>query len=372
MSKRWLAWTLLAVGGSALGCAGTREVPTELTDARGAVEALNASDARTYAPSETADAQRTLRSAECSLLAKQGTDKVKMRSVEAQKQARRACAVAKQNREVAAATAAAEEAAMAEAQAERARREAELQAERERLGSEAEEKAQRLAEAEGEIQRLQDELGFQQTKKGQVLTMSGQTLFGFDSASLLTAAQPRLQRVAEVLLEVDQPLVLEGHTDSVGNANYNRELSERRAASVKQFLVSAGVPAERITIQARGEDDPIADNKSVEGRALNRRVELVLPEAVGGAGAEGKRQEPAPAHRPGDPTTILPEPNLPNDSSPAPDRRQDDGTGGGGLPEPETPLEGDPYPLDYQQRMHSAPPELPAQPDAGGGDAGRD
>lgn len=374
MSKRWMAWTLVVMGGSALGCATARE-PTELTDARNAVQDLNASDARTYAPSESADAQRALRSAECTLLTKQGLDKVKARSLQAQEQVARASAVARQNRELADATAAAEQAAAAESQAERDRlegeraerdrREMELQAQRDLLDTQAQEKAQRLAEAEGEIQRLQDELGFQETKKGQVLTMSGSTLFGFDSATLLTAARPRLERVAEVLIAVDQPVVLEGHTDSVGNANYNRELSERRADSVRKFLVTAGVPATRITVQARGEDDPVAENSSVEGRALNRRVELVLPEAVGGAG-----KEPAPEHEPGDPTTILPERSVPEDSSPIGEPRQDDaGTGGSGLPEPATPLEGDPYPLDYEERMHSAPPEIPRNVVPENGDA---
>lgn len=370
MSKRWMAWTLLALGGGALGCAGTREVPKELAEARSDVEAVNRSDARTYAPSEAADAQRYLRSAECSLLTRQGVDKVKLRASEASEQAVRACAVAKENRTLAEASAAADEAAQEEARAAaaqaRSERDAlvaartEAQSERDALEARSQQKAEELAAAEAEIQRLKDELGFKETQEGQVLTMSGSTLFKFDSADLLDAAEPRLEQVAEVLLEVEQPLVLEGHTDAVGDTEYNRELSARRAESVKDFLVDAGVPSERISIQALGENDPIASNDSVEGRALNRRVELVLPEAMGGSGPAPDDQEdtePAPPHQPGDPTTILPEPDLPIDSGALPETL-DDGTGGSGLPEPETPLEDDPYPLDYEQRMHSAPDGL--------------
>jgi len=71
-------------------------------------------------------------------------------------------------------------------------------------------------------------------------------------------------------------MVVEGHTDSQGNDDANQVLSEQRAKSVRDYLVSRGVAADRITSTGKGETSPVADNKSAEGRANNRRVEIVV------------------------------------------------------------------------------------------------
>lgn len=113
----------------------------------------------------------------------------------------------------------------------------------------------------------------------EVITLDdqGQVLFAFDSAELTATARQRLQ---SLLPRLNAPGVTSvkviGFTDSVGSDSYNQRLSERRASSVAEFLISQGLAPDKVTSQGRGEADPIADNESDEGRARNRRVELHL------------------------------------------------------------------------------------------------
>lgn len=89
-----------------------------------------------------------------------------------------------------------------------------------------------------------------------------------ESATILDDVAQRLNQRRDVRAEVA------GHTDDRGDANYNRSLSQRRAESVRNYLVSKGVAADRLTARGYGKDSPIADNKTSAGRAENRRVEL--------------------------------------------------------------------------------------------------
>jgi OOP family OmpA-OmpF porin len=99
--------------------------------------------------------------------------------------------------------------------------------------------------------------------------------FEFDSAQLTPSAEAILDGVSEKLMTQDQLRIrLEGHTDSVGPAAYNKELSQRRADSVKSYLVNKGFSADNITTIGYGEEQPVASNDTAEGRAQNRRVEL--------------------------------------------------------------------------------------------------
>jgi len=99
--------------------------------------------------------------------------------------------------------------------------------------------------------------------------------FEFDSAKLTSSAESILDGVSEKLMTNDQLRIrLEGHTDSVGPAAYNKELSQRRADSVKSYLVNQGFSADNITTIGYGEEQPVASNDTAEGRAQNRRVEL--------------------------------------------------------------------------------------------------
>lgn len=99
--------------------------------------------------------------------------------------------------------------------------------------------------------------------------------FEFDSATLTSTAESILDGISSKLMANDQLRIrLEGHTDSVGPAAYNKDLSQRRADSVKAYLVSKGFNGSNVTTIGYGEEQPVASNQTAEGRAQNRRVEL--------------------------------------------------------------------------------------------------
>jgi OOP family OmpA-OmpF porin len=111
------------------------------------------------------------------------------------------------------------------------------------------------------------------------VTLNADALFDFDKSVLKPAAKASLDslagKVKSLTLEV---IVAVGHTDSIGTDAYNQKLSIRRAEAVKKYLVSQGIEAKRIYVEGKGESQPVADNKTKEGRAKNRRVQI---EAIG-------------------------------------------------------------------------------------------
>ncbi len=121
----------------------------------------------------------------------------------------------------------------------------------------------------------------QDATRGMVITLSGGVLFASNKADLLPSALTKLNEVANALTknDDDSKIVVEGHTDSQGGAEYNQDLSQRRAQTVRDYLVSRNVAADRVTATGFGLTRPIADNASPEGRANNRRVEIVVQPA---------------------------------------------------------------------------------------------
>jgi len=102
-------------------------------------------------------------------------------------------------------------------------------------------------------------------------------LFDFDSSALRASSRDTLQEFASVLARYpDQSVSVAGHTDSVGTDAYNQNLSEQRAAAVKNYLVSQGVPSSRVQAFGYGESRPVASNTTAEGRQLNRRVQVYI------------------------------------------------------------------------------------------------
>ncbi len=99
--------------------------------------------------------------------------------------------------------------------------------------------------------------------------------FALNSADIEAASAITLDQVADALHGCpDRHVRIEAHTDSTGSEGYNQALSERRAASVRSYLVDHGVDADALESKGFGESDPVADNATEEGRAQNRRVEL--------------------------------------------------------------------------------------------------
>ncbi|HPI91935.1 MAG TPA: OmpA family protein [Deltaproteobacteria bacterium] len=127
-------------------------------------------------------------------------------------------------------------------------------------------------------QRLQG-TGVSVTRQGDniILNMPGNVTFKTDSSDINAGFYDVLNSVVLVLKEFDKTLIdVYGHTDSVGSDAYNQTLSERRAASVGQYLISQGVDGRRVVTQGFGESRPIASNDTEAGRQQNRRVELQL------------------------------------------------------------------------------------------------
>ncbi|TWI53055.1 outer membrane protein OmpA-like peptidoglycan-associated protein [Pseudomonas duriflava] len=103
--------------------------------------------------------------------------------------------------------------------------------------------------------------------------------FAFDSAEISPSDRAQLDTVASRLKNeaASTRLSISGHTDSKGSDAYNQRLSERRAASVRNYLVQAGVPsASIVSVSGMGESQPVATNETAEGRAMNRRVEILI------------------------------------------------------------------------------------------------
>jgi outer membrane protein OmpA-like peptidoglycan-associated protein len=113
--------------------------------------------------------------------------------------------------------------------------------------------------------------------EGLVVTFDSGILFDFNSDALKPEARTNLDNLAANLASFgDAKLVLVGHTDSVGTAQYNQSLSERRARSVGNYLILKGVPSARVEVTGRGESEPVQSNDTDAGRAANRRVEVAV------------------------------------------------------------------------------------------------
>jgi outer membrane protein OmpA-like peptidoglycan-associated protein len=159
-------------------------------------------------------------------------------------------------------------------QAAQAQQAATERAAREEADKKAAASEQKALEANDALAKL----AAKEEERGMVITLSGSVLFRSNDAALLPGAQSRLDQVAEALVSKakGRDVTVEGHTDSRGSQTTNLNLSQRRAESVRTYLVSRGFPGEKILARGLGPERPIAENTNAEGRANNRRVEIVI------------------------------------------------------------------------------------------------
>jgi outer membrane protein OmpA-like peptidoglycan-associated protein len=284
-----------------LGCA--HVTPPELIEARQAYEAATKGQASKLAPADLYSAQKTLDAANKTFDDEGDTQKVKdyayvaLRKVELAEARGRSEAERRKIAEAAKAGVQIRDLQVKDVQSQLAKTREELQAERrqrelasqelQKTGQQLElEKQGRLA-AEAKVaaamKDLQEIAAVKEEARGMVITLSGSVLFASGKWNLLQTAQMRLDQVAEALkaTDDDKGIVIEGHTDTNGSAATNKALSLRRAEAVRQHLIAKGVPVDRISAVGVGESRPVADNDTAEGRANNRRVEIIIGNSAG-------------------------------------------------------------------------------------------
>jgi outer membrane protein OmpA-like peptidoglycan-associated protein len=238
----------------------------EAEQARQQAEAAKAEALRMKQEADQA-AQEAARQQQEAERQKQEADQARAAALQQQQEAQAAAQQASRERE-----AALNQQKAAEAEAERARQAA-AQAETEK----AQLRSQLLAQLNSILQT-------RDSARGLIVNMSD-VLFDTGSYTLKPGAREKMAKISGILLaHPGLNLQIEGHTDSVGGDEFNQQLSERRADSVRDFLVGQGVAGSAISARGFGKTQPVASNDTPEGRQRNRRVELVVNgEAIGGA-----------------------------------------------------------------------------------------
>ncbi len=302
IKRNIIASVLVTFGLAACGSSPSRE----LVDARAAYARASSGPAAQNVPAEVRKAQVALSTAESAF--NQGTPDQRDLAYVAERRAQLAEALSKQA-ENAALRVRAEAQLAKDKDANHRQTEKELErtktslmtaeqiaAEEKRRAGESDTKAtqaaalaaaadKRAAEADAKMKAAQLELAkfaaIKEEPRGVVITLSGSVLFASDKSALLPEAKNRLNQVTAALLETkERRLDVQGFTDSQGKDAYNIDLSQRRADAVRTHLVANGYPADLITARGNGKASPIADNGTAEGRANNRRVEIIIAPAA--------------------------------------------------------------------------------------------
>jgi outer membrane protein OmpA-like peptidoglycan-associated protein len=269
--------TLLAAAASIFLGACATAPPPELNDARGAMENMDRSGAAKLAPADVQAAEEALVAAEEAYDEEGDSLVTRDLAYVAERQALKAGARARTT-----ADGQRRAAADADAEALRDRKSKGLSIEPTDTQTELAMAQQRMAEAEEHRRAVANELlqiaTVKQEVRGMVVTLTGRGLFATGTSDLIAEADAKLGPVATVLSKQDRGsrFLVEGYTDSRGDPAANDDLSRRRADVIRAFLVSRGIAADRIRAEGLGATNPIGNNDLIEGRAANRRIEIVI------------------------------------------------------------------------------------------------
>jgi outer membrane protein OmpA-like peptidoglycan-associated protein len=265
-----------AIMGMTSACGSTAPTP-QLVDARAAMNEARASEASELTPDKLLTAKQALDRAEKAHEDDAGSDKEAHLAYLASRKAHIAMAHGK-------IAAAKETQSQAEdtyqSRLENVARSSSNQLDTTHAALEAE--RQRRAEAEkrasAALASLQQVANVRADNRGTVITLPGGVLFPSGGSNLSPTARVALDQVANALTEqpIESKIVIEGHTDDRGSDANNQQLSQARADAVRSFLLEKGLVADRVQAIGKGESEPIASNDSAEGRATNRRVDLVV------------------------------------------------------------------------------------------------
>ena len=273
--------------------------PLELYEAINAVQIAEAAGAKKYASDTFSTATTNLQNAQDmdthkserkqeityareAVQAAEDARIMTIRKMKAEDEQRQREAMQQSNEAAQQAALQAQQAATEKAEAEARAARAEAAAEKARADREAAQQKARQAtdQTEQMRERLKEQLNAvlatRETARGLIVNMSD-VLFDFNKYSLKPDAREKLAKVSGILLSYPNlKLQVEGYTDSIGSDGYNQRLSEQRADSVRDYLVTQGVAQPNISAAGYGKSDPVADNTSASGRAENRRVQLVV------------------------------------------------------------------------------------------------
>jgi outer membrane protein OmpA-like peptidoglycan-associated protein len=281
---------LCVCGALGLGCSHT--LPPELANARTSYAHAARSPGAQLVPGDIADARAALNMAEREFSNSGGDQTTRdlayvadRRSVSAA--AKASTAMALQQKQV----------ALADLEQTRrmhaARQAVELERSRTQVTQaqqEAESERQaRVASEQALLSKIKD-LKAEVSARGLIVTISGSVLFATGKSVLLPSAQQRLAAVADAFKDDKRQIMIVGHTDSTGKPETNQLLSQQRAEAVKKFLVEHGMTDNQIRTMGMGESQPITSNATPDGRANNRRVEIVLQNEPGQSPGQSSQQ----------------------------------------------------------------------------------
>jgi outer membrane protein OmpA-like peptidoglycan-associated protein len=291
--RTWRRVGVIALGGALLSACAAARPSAELVDARRSYGQASTGPASQLVPDRLLTAKQALDLAERAHEDDPGSDEERTLAYIADRQARLASAHAgiaaaqRRTAEAEAAFTAMQEQLRQRAQQELRQKESNLEQAQQQL-SQAQNQisAQRRALTEAEqraaaaIASLEKIASIKQDPRGTIITLSGQVLFATGKSDLLPVARQSLNQVAEALKtqDIKKKIIIEGHTDAVGSDEANMKLSQQRAEAVRKYLVSQGISADRLQAIGKGEKEPIADDATPEGRANNRRVEIIVPD----------------------------------------------------------------------------------------------